>query len=85
VHLLLYVVIILMSTSGIATIIASGAMPALLSGQPLPDFSGLIPRTAHGIGSRLLLALLVAHIGAALYHQFIRRDRLLARMGVGRA
>ncbi len=35
--------------------------------------------------SKLLLALLAAHIGAALYHQFVRRDQLLARMGVGRA
>jgi cytochrome b561 len=25
------------------------------------------------------------HVGAALYHQLIRRDRLLARMGVGTA
>jgi cytochrome b561 len=24
------------------------------------------------------------HIGAALYHQFIRRDRLLGRMWLGR-
>jgi cytochrome b561 len=30
-----------------------------------------------------MLVLLAFHIGAALYHQFIRRDRIFARMGVG--
>lgn len=30
-----------------------------------------------------MLVLLALHVGAALYHQFIRRDRLLARMGIG--
>jgi cytochrome b561 len=83
VHALLYVALLVMGTSGIATIIASGAIPALLSGTPLPDFAELIPRAAHGIASKLLLLLLAAHIGAALWHQFVRRDRLLARMGVG--
>jgi cytochrome b561 len=30
-----------------------------------------------------MLALLALHVGAALWHQFVRRDHLLARMGVG--
>lgn len=85
VHGLLYVLLILMATSGIATIISSGAIGALTSGTPLPDFSELIPRVAHGIMSRLLLALFVLHVGAALFHQFVKRDRLLARMGIGHA
>jgi cytochrome b561 len=85
VHALLYVILILMATSGIATIVSSGAIAAIASGAPLPDFSALIPRVAHGIMSKLLLVLLAGHIGAALYHQFIRRDRLLARMGIGAA
>jgi cytochrome b561 len=83
VHGLLYVILILMATSGIMTLLLSGALPAIASGGPLPDFSELGPRMAHGIASRVLLVLLAIHIGAALYHQFIRRDRLLARMGIG--
>ena len=75
----------LMATSGIMTLVLSGAIPAMLSGAPVPDFSELVPRVAHGVMSKLLLALFAAHVGAALYHQFVRRDRLLARMGVGRA
>ncbi len=83
VHILLYLVILLLAASGIATLALSGAIPAILSGAALPDFSGLPPRLAHGLGGRLLLVLLIAHIGAALWHQFVKRDRLLARMGIG--
>ena len=85
VHLGLYVLLVLMASSGITTLILSGALPTLLSGGPVPDFSLLIPRIAHGIMSKILLALFVMHVGAAIYHQVIRRDHLLARMGVGRA
>jgi cytochrome b561 len=85
VHGLLYVAVLVLGISGIATIALSGALPALLGQGPLPDFSTVPPRIAHGITSKLLLALVAVHIGAALYHQFIRRDRLLARMGLGRA
>jgi cytochrome b561 len=84
VHLALYVILILMATSGIMTLILSGAMPAILGGT-IPDFSGFVPRLAHGVMARVLLALFVLHVAAALYHQFVRRDRLLARMGLGPA
>jgi cytochrome b561 len=83
VHALLYVILILMATSGLATVLLSGALPVIASGGPLPDFSELGPRMVHGIASKLLLVLLAGHIAAALYHQLIRRDRLLARMGIG--
>ena len=85
VHYAIYAVILLMASSGITTLILSGAMPAIIAGTALPDFSEVVPRVAHGIMSRLLLVLLAAHIAAALYHQFIRRDRLLGRMGLGPA
>ncbi|HQZ12798.1 MAG TPA: cytochrome b/b6 domain-containing protein [Devosia sp.] len=83
VHGLLYVLLVALVASGLATTVLSGALPALLSGAPLPDFDLVPPRAAHGIFAWVLIALLVFHIGAALYHQFIRRDRLLARMGLG--
>ena len=85
VHLGLYVLLILMASSGIVTLILSGAVPTLLAGGPVPDFSELIPRVAHGIMSRILLVLLAGHVGAAFWHQVVRRDHLLARMGLGRA
>jgi cytochrome b561 len=83
VHGAIYVTILLMASSGITTIILSGALPSIIAGTALPDFSEIVPRIAHGIMSRLMIALLVAHVAAALYHQFIRRDRLLGRMGLG--
>lgn len=83
VHVAIYATILLMGASGVATIILSDALPHLIAGTPLPDFSTLPPRIAHGIFARLLLALLVLHIAAALYHQFVRGDRLLSRMGIG--
>ena len=84
-HGLLYLAVLVMAVSGIATLALSGAIPALVAGTALPDFSTVSPRLVHGALSRLLLVLLAAHIGAALYHQFVRRDGVLARMGVGRA
>ena len=85
VHGLLYAGIIVVGASGIATLLLSGAVPALLGQAPLPAFSELAPRLAHGSASKLMIALFIAHVGAALYHQFIRRDRQLGRMGLGRS
>lgn len=82
VHALFYVVIVGMLASGIGLMLLSGAGPSLFGANvmPLPDFWQHPPRVPHGIGARLLVALLVVHIGAALYHQVVRRDRLLQRM-----
>lgn len=86
VHLLFYVVILGMVATGIGMIALSGAGPAIFGGDgsALPDFTIYPPRMPHGIGARLLIALLAAHVGAALYHHFIRRDGLLWRMWYGR-
>jgi cytochrome b561 len=83
VHGLLYAILLLMAASGIATLILSGAIPTIFAGGPVPDFSALLPRVTHGLMSKLLLALFLVHVGAALYHQLVRRDRLLTRMGIG--
>ncbi len=83
VHVALYAVVLVTASSGIATIILSGALPAIIGSATLPNLETVLPRTVHGLTSRLMLGLLTLHIGAALYHQFVRRDRLLARMGVG--
>lgn len=85
VHIGLYLVVIVTASSGIATIILSGALPAIIGSATLPNLETVLPRAVHGIVSKLMLGLLALHIGAALYHQFIRRDRLLARMGAGAA
>lgn len=86
VHVLFYVVIIGLASSGIGMMVLSGAGQIVFGGapRPLPDFWNYLPRIPHGIGARLLIALTVLHVGGALYHHFIRRDRLMARMGIGR-
>ncbi|WP_353092004.1 cytochrome b [Methylibium sp.] len=58
---------------------------------PLPDFVPVDKELAklvkpfHAILAYTLLALVVLHVAAALKHQFIDRDGLLARMRPGRA
>ena len=85
VHYGLYAVILVMVSSGIGTVVLSGAAAQLTGAAalPLPDFAAVPPFTVHGLLARLLIVLLAGHIGAALWHQFVRRDRLLARMGAG--
>lgn len=85
VRVLLYLLIIVMGTSGISLTVLSGAVPVLFfnSGHPLPDFWTYIPMVAHFAAAFILLGLVGLHIAAALYHQFYKRDRLLARIGIG--
>lgn len=86
VHLLLIIVPLGMAASGVGMMVLSGAGP-ILTGDipgPLPDFATLAPRTAHGFGALLLGALVLLHVGAALYHHFGLRDGLLRRMWFGK-
>lgn len=84
-HILLYVVPIVTGVSGLALLALSGAAPILFSRArgALPDFSRFPPMTAHALGAFALVGLLCFHLGAVVYHQVLRRDRLLARMGIG--
>lgn len=86
VHIALYIVILGMIASGIGMIVLSGAGPIIFgeTGTALPNFHLHPPHVPHGLGAKLLLALLFAHIEAALYHQFIRRDGIFRRMWYGR-
>lgn len=85
VHYGLYGVILVMVASGMATLALSGASAQMMGGAPLPlpDFTEVPPLAVHSVLAFVLMLLLVGHVGAALWHQFIRRDRLLARMGLG--
>ncbi|KRW97483.1 MULTISPECIES: cytochrome b [Alphaproteobacteria] len=86
VHALLYIILFLMLGSGIALLVVSGAGNALFGGYgTLPDFTQFAPRTAHGVGALLIVLLIAAHVGAALYHQFVRRDSILRRMWYARS
>lgn len=85
VRALIYLLVLVMGMSGIGLMVLSGAAAVLFFGaqRALPDFWNFAPMTAHFAGAVALLALAGLHILAALYHQFYKRDRLLARMGLG--
>ena len=85
VHILLYVLLIGMAASGLG-LFQMANLPAVFSGAaPYPsNFFDYPARNGHGLFSGLLLALVALHVGAALYHQFIRKDNLMARMWFGK-
>ncbi|MCL4274048.1 MAG: cytochrome b/b6 domain-containing protein [Anaerolineales bacterium] len=84
-HFLLYLLLIGMAVSGLGMYQLAN-LPAVFGGaQPYPpDFFEYIPRGGHGLISWLLLLLVALHFGAAMYHQFIKKDNLLARMWFGK-
>lgn len=85
-HWLFYVLVFAMCASGLATAFMAG-LPAIVfggSGDPLPrDFSGIFPREIHDEVSELLIALILVHVAAAIYHQVVLKDSLLRRMWFG--
>ncbi|MCC6779438.1 MAG: cytochrome b/b6 domain-containing protein [Hyphomicrobiales bacterium] len=86
-HYGFYLLILLMVGTGFATAILAG-LPDIVfarSGKPLPpDFLVYPTRVVHGYLAWLLVALIVLHVLAALYHQLVRKDGLLRRMAFGR-
>jgi cytochrome b561 len=87
VHYLLYTVLFVLPLSGVMTIVTSDAGKALLAGDAslLPREHGFKDVFAHEIHEQLvtvLIALVVAHLLGALYHQFIRKDGLMSRMAL---
>ena len=84
-HWALYLLVLLMAGSGIAMSVLAGLPEIVFGGVgSLPaDFKALPPRAVHGLVAKLLMLVILAHVVAALFHQFVRRDHLLARMGFG--
>ncbi len=83
-HWALYLLAFVMAGSGIAMARASGLPDAVFGDGPMPpDFADYTARRVHGLASRLFMALIALHIAAALWHHFIRRDGILARMRLG--
>jgi len=74
--------------------LAMGTFMSVLAGLPgivfggvgtLPmNFDALPPRAVHGLVAKLLMLAIGLHMAAALYHQFVRHDDLLSRIGFGR-
>jgi cytochrome b561 len=83
-HMALNLVVLLMVISGVILALRSGTFDAVFGNGVLPEsFRNFGPRRIHGIASRVAMGLIALHVLAALYHQFIVKDGLLARMGLG--
>lgn len=83
-HWALYATAIAMAASGAVLSASSGLPDAVFGDGPMPpDFAAFPARAVHGLLATLLMALIVLHVAAALWHQFWRRDRLFARMWFG--
>ena len=84
VHILLIVVPLGMLASGIGMLVLTGTGAQILPGTltALPNFEAVAPRGPHGLGARLLIALIGVHVAAALYHHYVLGDRLIRRMTV---
>lgn len=83
VHYALYALVFLMTVSGMSLSLQTGLLPIVFggSGAALPaDFYAFNARILHGFIAPALLLLVVLHVGAALYHQFMLKDNLLSRM-----
>ena len=81
-HVLLYLLLLGMGVSGLGIAQQAGLFDSVIKGAgELPvSFYAFPPRVGHGFVSTMLLAFILLHVAAALYHQFIRKDNLLMRM-----
>ncbi|MEW8285724.1 MAG: cytochrome b/b6 domain-containing protein [Candidatus Thiodiazotropha endolucinida] len=86
-HYLFYLVVVLMGASGLA-IASMAGLPEIVFGNTgaslVSTFDDFPPRIAHGVLSQLLLILIIGHVLAFLYHQYVRKDSLFSRMWFGR-
>jgi len=84
-HYLLYAGMIVMPITGYTWVMAGG-YGAVFYGIPVPDLIGEhetlaeIAEEIHEITGWVIAGLLLMHISAALYHQFVLKDNLISRM-----
>lgn len=86
-HYLFYLLVILIGVSGLVTANLAGLQDVVFgnSGAPLPaTFDNFPPRIAHGVLGFVLLLVIIGHVSAFLYRQFIRKDALFSRMWFGK-
>ena len=85
-HWLLYLGAFGMGVSGLGIALQSGLFQMVLSGNwtMTGGFYIYPPRIGHHYIALALDAIILLHIGAALFHQLIRKDNLFDRMSFGR-
>lgn len=85
-HVLMNVAVIAVVISGVATVATSGVIEALKLADPalIPDFHKVEAKEFHELFIGVTLLLVMFHVAAALYHQFIVKDNLLRRIMIKR-
>jgi len=86
-HYGFYLLVLLMAASGLTIALLAGLNRSVFqhSGEPLPaDFDVFPSMQVHGLVATLLALLIVLHVVAALYHQFVHHDSLFRRMWFGK-
>lgn len=81
IHVLLYLLLIPITASGVSMLLLSGQSlwpPAVVPSAILPDLSA---REGHAIGSNIYLVLVIVHIAGVLLYQRLKGD-VLRRIGV---
>ena len=81
-HGLLYLLALLLPLTGMFLNISNNLSSVVFFGQG--QYPEGLQTMLHGVLPKALAALLALHIGAALWHQFIKKDGLLGRMGYGK-
>jgi len=82
VHAMLYLVVIAMAIAGMGIASQAGLN---YPGASLPkDFFAFPARFGHKYLAILIFILVIAHVCAWAYHQFIKKDRLMSRMSFGK-
>ena len=88
-HFLLYIMLVVMVTSGYVFIVFGGYPIELLDALGVPyhvaknEAVSKAAEAAHLTGWLIILALVVLHIGAALYHGVVRQDGIVSGMWRG--
>lgn len=85
-HVLLNLSLIAVAISGFITVATSSLPDAFKTNDPdlVPNFSEVAAKEFHELFIGVLVLLLVIHVAATLYHQFIVKDNLLRRIMIKR-
>jgi len=86
IHWTLYLAAFGMGLSGLGLALQSGLFGSVFAGQgQIPvDFYEFGPRISHGFLATALYVVIGLHVAAALFHEIIRKDRLMRRMWFGK-
>lgn len=80
-HRIIYILVFITVASGLTMAVQADFLAVFAGEAVLPDsFDHLTARSVHNLTTNLLIVVLLTHVTAALYHQFVIRDKILQRL-----